>query len=199
MSSDTSRDLLFGLLALQNGLIDQGQLVAAFQAWTLAKERPLAEHLSERGTFDAEDRAAVEALVSRHLKKHGGSTARSLASLRSATSLQGSLAELKDSGLASSLAVPPSGDDLVHTVDLPSVTAEGGSVLGRLSSDMGKISRVVLPDTDHEDRPPAPSLSDGDRLSLSRPAAIACSARSPAAGWELSTGAGTSILVATWP
>ena len=31
------RDLLFGLLALQNGLIDQGQLVAAFQAWTRDK------------------------------------------------------------------------------------------------------------------------------------------------------------------
>ena len=27
------RDLLFGLLALQNGLIDQVQLVAGFQAW----------------------------------------------------------------------------------------------------------------------------------------------------------------------
>ena len=33
-------DLLFGLLALQNGLIDQGQLVA-FQAWTRDKVRPL--------------------------------------------------------------------------------------------------------------------------------------------------------------
>ena len=31
---DPSRDLLFGLLALQTGLIDQAQLVAAFQAWT---------------------------------------------------------------------------------------------------------------------------------------------------------------------
>jgi hypothetical protein len=30
----TECDLLFGLLALQNGLIEQGQLVAAFQAWT---------------------------------------------------------------------------------------------------------------------------------------------------------------------
>jgi hypothetical protein len=29
------RDLLFGLLALQNGLIDQARLVATFQAWTL--------------------------------------------------------------------------------------------------------------------------------------------------------------------
>jgi hypothetical protein len=31
------RNLFFGLLALQNGLINQGQLVAAFQAWTLDK------------------------------------------------------------------------------------------------------------------------------------------------------------------
>ncbi len=31
---NADRDLLFSLLALQNGLIDQGQLVAAFQAWT---------------------------------------------------------------------------------------------------------------------------------------------------------------------
>ena len=36
MSRSTSdHDLLFGLLALQNGIINQGQLVAAFQAWTL--------------------------------------------------------------------------------------------------------------------------------------------------------------------
>jgi hypothetical protein len=31
------RNLLFGLLALQNGLIDQVQLVAAFQAWIRAR------------------------------------------------------------------------------------------------------------------------------------------------------------------
>jgi hypothetical protein len=34
MSAAADRHLLFGSLALQNGLIDQGQLVAAFQAWT---------------------------------------------------------------------------------------------------------------------------------------------------------------------
>ena len=56
------RNLLFGLLALQNGLIDQGQLVAAFQAWTRDKARALADHLVARGDLDADDRAAVEAL-----------------------------------------------------------------------------------------------------------------------------------------
>ena len=48
------RDLLFGLLALQNGLIDQDQLVAAFQAWTRDKARPLADHLVARGDLDAD-------------------------------------------------------------------------------------------------------------------------------------------------
>jgi serine/threonine-protein kinase len=79
MSAD--RDLLFGLLALQNGLIDQGQLVAAFQAWSRTRSRPLAEHLLERGDLEPADRSVVEALVERHVTKHGGSTERSLASL----------------------------------------------------------------------------------------------------------------------
>src|SRR5262245_17570563 len=68
---DPSRDLLFGLLALQNGLVDQVQLVAAFQAWTRDKSRPLAEHLMSRGDLDAEQRALLEALVAQHVKKHG--------------------------------------------------------------------------------------------------------------------------------
>jgi hypothetical protein len=69
------RDLLFGLLALQNGLIDQVQLVAGFQAWTRDKERPLAEHLVARGDLDADQRAGIEPMVTLHVKKHGGDAA----------------------------------------------------------------------------------------------------------------------------
>ena len=47
------RNLLFGLIALQVGLIDQAQLVAAFQAWTRDKSRRLADHLADRGGLDA--------------------------------------------------------------------------------------------------------------------------------------------------
>jgi serine/threonine-protein kinase len=82
------QDLLFGLIALQNGLIDQGQLVAAFQAWTLDKARSLAEHLVARGDLDAEDRTAVEALVARHLKKHGGDAGKSLAAIPAGRSIR---------------------------------------------------------------------------------------------------------------
>ncbi len=91
-----SRDLLFGLLALQNGLIDQVQLVAAFQARTRDKEHDLADHLVARGDLDAEQRAGVEAMVALHLKKHGGDTGRSLAAIPAGLSTRESLARIND-------------------------------------------------------------------------------------------------------
>src|SRR4051794_12830711 len=97
-------DLLFGLLALQNGLIDQGQLVAAFQAWTLDKARSLADHLVGRGDLEADDRSAVEALVARHLKKHGGDVERSLAAIPAGRSTRESLARIDDPDVGSPLA-----------------------------------------------------------------------------------------------
>ena len=108
-NSSADRNLFFGLLALQNGLIDQAQLVAAFQAWTLRKDRTLAEHLVGRGDLDADDRAAVEALVARHLKKHGGDTAKSLAALPAGRSTRESLAQIDDPDIEGTLAHVGSG------------------------------------------------------------------------------------------
>ena len=127
--SSADRNLLFGLLALQIGLIDQAQLVAAFQAWTLNKARPLADHLAARGDLDDEDRAAVEALVARHLKKHGGSAAKSLAALPAARSTQRSLAGLDLTPRSPpSLAGLPGGEGTLDIGPEPVVT-DGGSVL----------------------------------------------------------------------
>jgi serine/threonine-protein kinase len=97
-------DLLFGLLALQNGLINQVQLVAAFQAWTLDKARALADHLVGRGDLDADDRSAVEALVARHLKKHGGDVERSLAAIAAGPSTRESLAAIGDADIEHTLS-----------------------------------------------------------------------------------------------
>jgi hypothetical protein len=58
--TDSSRDRLLGLLALQNGLINQARLVAAFQAWTLDKHRSLADPLVARGDLDAGAGAGLE-------------------------------------------------------------------------------------------------------------------------------------------
>ena len=96
-------DLLFGLLALQNGLIEQGQLVAAFQAWTREKVRPLAELLIARGDLDSEQRAGIEAMVALHLKKHGSDTGRSLAAIPAHRSTRESLARIGDPEIGASL------------------------------------------------------------------------------------------------
>jgi serine/threonine-protein kinase len=98
------RDLLFGLLALQNGLIDQVQLVAAFQAWTRDKGKPLAGHLVARGDLDAEQRAGVEAMVTLHVKKHGGDVAKSLAAIPAGRSTREGLAQVGDAHVEASLA-----------------------------------------------------------------------------------------------
>ncbi len=84
------------LLALQNGLIDQGALFAAFAAWTRDKSRTLADLLEANGTLDADDRGAVEALVSRHVKRNGGDVEKSLAAVPAGRSTRESLARLDD-------------------------------------------------------------------------------------------------------
>ena len=90
------RNLLFGMVALQNGLINQSQLVAAFHAWTLDKSRTLADHLEANGNLDSDDRGAVEALMARHLKRHGGDAEKSLAAVSAGVSTRESLARIGD-------------------------------------------------------------------------------------------------------
>ena len=98
------RDLLFGLLALQVGLIDQGQLVAAFQAWTRDRARTLAEHLAARGDLDDEQRAGVEAMVALHLKKHVGDVEQSLAAVPTSRATRARLAALGEPAIEATLA-----------------------------------------------------------------------------------------------
>ena len=127
-----ANDLLFGMLALQNGLIDQIQLVAAFQSWTRARERPLAEHLVARGDLDADQRSAVEAMAAMHLKKHGGDAERSLAAIPAGRSTHRSLAGVGDADIEASLAhlgpaatLAGEAADRTATYSVGSVTSDG--------------------------------------------------------------------------
>jgi eukaryotic-like serine/threonine-protein kinase len=98
------RHLLFGLLALQNGLISQVQLVAAFQAWTLDKSRSLADHLEARGDLTSARRALLEGLAEVHLEAHGGDVEQSLAAVPSSRSARASLADLGEPEIDATLA-----------------------------------------------------------------------------------------------
>jgi serine/threonine-protein kinase len=141
---DAERDLLFGLLALQNGLINQGQLVAAFQAWTLDKGRTLADHLVGRGDLDADDQLVVDALVARHLKKYDGDAEKSLAAISTGSSTRAKLAGLGDAQIDSSLAHVGAGSGSTqHEGDPDSDRTDSYSV-GTATSD-GQRFRVLRP------------------------------------------------------
>src|SRR5689334_5205465 len=91
---DQSRDLLFGLLALQTGLVDQARLVAAFHAWARDKGRSLADQLVALGHLDPAHRPLLEGLADAHLARHGGDTEKSLSSLPVSRSARESLARV---------------------------------------------------------------------------------------------------------
>jgi hypothetical protein len=93
---DTSRDLLFGLLALQTGLIDQGQLLTAFHTWSQAGDRPLAYILAEQGAISSPCQTLVEGLVIEHLGCHGDDSDRSLAAIGVGRSTRECLARIGD-------------------------------------------------------------------------------------------------------
>jgi serine/threonine-protein kinase len=76
---DNDRNLLFGVLALQADFLDARQFAEACAAWASCKDLALAELLLERGWLTPDDRAHVEYLVERRLKKHRGDVRSSLA------------------------------------------------------------------------------------------------------------------------
>ena len=137
---DPSRDLLFGLLALQTGLINQAQLVAAFHAWTQARDRPMAEILAEQGAISAPCVTLVEGLVIEHLRRHGNDPERSLAAIGVGRSTRECLAQIGDPELDASLAHVGAGST-EHDGD-PDRTASYS--VGTATSD-GQRFRVLRP------------------------------------------------------
>jgi eukaryotic-like serine/threonine-protein kinase len=138
-----NRDLLFGLLALQTGMIDQDVLVAAFRAWTRDKSRPIAAVLADQGAVDPGDRDAVEALVLRHLRKHGDDAGRSLAAVAAPASIVASLACLGDHDVDVTLGHLPgsrSGPTVRDEVQDASATVS----MGGATSD-GRRFRLLRP------------------------------------------------------
>ncbi len=65
MQADADRDLLFGVLALQEGLIDRSALIDALRAWSDDRSATLAARLLEGGALDPADFERVAALVDR--------------------------------------------------------------------------------------------------------------------------------------
>jgi len=105
--ADIDTDLLFGILALQVGLIEQANLLDALQRWSRDKTRRLAQILVDRGALAPEDRTMLEGLVGRHLEKHGGDAERSLAAVAAPPALVTGLRHLGDPDVEATLDRTP--------------------------------------------------------------------------------------------
>jgi serine/threonine-protein kinase len=109
MSHDTDHNLLFGVLALQAGLLDNDQFAAACAAWATGKDTPLADLLAQRGWLTPEECGEVERMLARHLGRHGGDARASLATLTRGN-VERALASIADPDVAGSLATLPPAD-----------------------------------------------------------------------------------------
>jgi eukaryotic-like serine/threonine-protein kinase len=140
--SDPSRDLLFGLLALQNGLIDQGGLFTAFAASTRDKGRPLADHLINLGHLDATRRAVVDAIAGLHIQAMGGDSGKSLAVLSVGRSICEKLTQAGGPDVEATLGHVGSGHGSTYEEDDPERT--GTYSVGSATSG-GQRIRVLRP------------------------------------------------------
>ncbi len=88
MPVETDRTLLYGLLADQAGLVDRETISAAFLEWVGTPDRPLGDLLRRRGV-DEESISLLDAVVRKHLSRHGGDASRTLDALGLATTQDG--------------------------------------------------------------------------------------------------------------
>jgi eukaryotic-like serine/threonine-protein kinase len=98
------RNLLFGILAVQMDFISREALLTGMNAWVLDKAKSLAEVLHRQGALAADDWKLIEPLVEKHLLRHGGDPARSLAALSSVEAAREGLGAVPDPDIQASLA-----------------------------------------------------------------------------------------------
>jgi serine/threonine-protein kinase len=139
-AAPADRNLLLGLIALQNGLIVPDQLLGAFRAWALDKACSLADHLIALGHLNPSQRAAVEVMAELHVAKHGD-VEHSLAAIPAGRSTRESLADLGDPDIGATLDHVGSGHGSTEDEDADRTASYA---IGMATSD-GQRFRVLRP------------------------------------------------------
>src|SRR5436190_331389 len=73
-AGDADRNLLFGLIALQNDFVTREQLLAAFAAWMHDPSHRLADILESQGALGPSQRELLQQLVEMFLARHQEAT-----------------------------------------------------------------------------------------------------------------------------
>jgi tetratricopeptide (TPR) repeat protein/tRNA A-37 threonylcarbamoyl transferase component Bud32 len=141
---DADRNLLFGVLALQIDLIDAECFARACTFWSAQKTTPLADLMVQQGWLTPADRADVEKLLKRKVKKHGGDARAGLAEATT-DQVRQSLVGVSDPAIQQTLVTLASEARAHVQVSTTAYVPEArtGYVLSRLHAT-GGIGRVWL-------------------------------------------------------
>ncbi len=101
--AQADRNLLFGIIALQMDFIDREALVKSMSGWVLDKTKPLGHILRDQGALGQDELTLLEALVEKHLQKHGNDPEKSLAAVNQLDTSLDELHVLSDTDVQASL------------------------------------------------------------------------------------------------
>ncbi len=149
------RQLLFGILAFQNGCLSREALLSGLQIWRQDRLQSLVDVLRKQGTLSDDAVDLLQQLVDLHVQQHGNDPQQSLGSLSSLGSLRQELEQLGDAEIAATLThisatpdaaaaetVIPSQSDSQQTF-VPSETAISGDISKLRPS--GTRYRIIKP------------------------------------------------------
>lgn len=103
MSQLGDRNLLFGILALEDYLISRDALIAAMKAWVADKTKGMGQILREQNALSENNQAVVEERVHSFLVKHDHDVPRCLADVKLPNSVKRDLEKIGDADLSASL------------------------------------------------------------------------------------------------
>lgn len=92
----TDKNLLFGILSLQAGVIDETQLITAMKRWAFEKDCPLDAILLKQASVSAEQIELIHAMVDAQLKLHQNDTEKAITAISSAELVTLSIREAVD-------------------------------------------------------------------------------------------------------
>lgn len=122
------RNVLFGVLAWQLGVVERETLMTAMYTWMTDKSQSLPDVLAVAGNLSADDRRWVDEAVERQLKKHDRDPAKTLANLSSIEDVCRELRNIADGDrTAATIAASDQIDPLAKTIAPHGTVHEGGN------------------------------------------------------------------------
>lgn len=137
------RNVLFGTLAVQMGFVTRDQLAAAMAEWARDKSRSVGDHLRAANVLAEDEKRLIDAMVEKHLIRHGNDVARSIAAFSPDPSIREALTQATDKIAQTSLGHrPPNGAAAAADVtNIDAYATRAGTTAGA-SSSAGAASTV---------------------------------------------------------